>query len=74
MEDKEYIMTAPSARPLVDAVRMAQTELIRWMSSDYGFDRWEAFQLVSQAGRIRVGNVVDPRYTVVAKIPKEYLI
>ena len=67
-------MTAPSARPLIDAFRTAQTELIRWMSADYGFDLWEAFQLVSQAGRTRVVNVVDPKYTVVAKILKRYLV
>jgi acetamidase/formamidase len=40
---------------------------------DYGFDRWDALQLVSQVGVARIGNVVDPKYTVVAKFPKKYL-
>ena len=35
--------------------------------------RWEAFQLMSQVCKLRVGNVVDPMYTVVAKFPKRYL-
>ena len=72
-EDDKYIMVAASTRPLIDAFRSAQVELINWLVSDYGFDRWDALQLVSQVGVARVGNVVDPKYTVVAKFPKEYL-
>jgi amidase len=33
----------------------------------------EAFQLASQLGEVRVANVVDPNYTVVAKFPKRFL-
>jgi acetamidase/formamidase len=40
---------------------------------DYGFDKMEAYQVVSQAGVARVANVVDPNYTVVAKFPKSAL-
>lgn len=72
-EDDEYIMVAASTRPLIDAFRSAHVELINWLVSDYGFDRWDALQLVSQVGVTRVGNVVDPKYTVVAKFPKKYL-
>jgi amidase len=72
-EDDKYIMVAASTRPLIDAFRSAHVELINWLVSDYGFDRWDALQLVSQVGVARVGNVVDPKYTVVAKFPKEYL-
>ena len=38
--------------------------------SDYGFEKMEAYQVVSQAGSARIANVVDPLYTVVAKFPK----
>lgn len=72
-EDDKYIMVAASTRPLIDAFRSAQVELINWLVSDYGFDRWDALQIVSQVGVARVGNVVDPKYTVVAKFPKKYL-
>lgn len=72
-EDDEYIMVAGSTRPLIDAFRVAHVELINWLVAGYGFDRWEALQLVSQVGTARVGNVVDPKYTVVAKFPKKYL-
>ncbi len=73
IENSEHIMTTGSVRPLMDAFRIAQVELILWLVEDYGFDRWEAFQVVSQAGTTRVGNAVDPNYTVVAKFPKKYL-
>lgn len=72
-EDDEYIMVAGSTRPVIDAFRSAHVELINWLVEDYGFDRWDALQLVSQVGVTRIGNVVDPKYTVVAKFPKKYL-
>jgi hypothetical protein len=47
--------------------------MIKWLCSDYGFDKLDALQVLSQVGRCRVGNVVDPNYTVVAKYPRNYL-
>jgi acetamidase/formamidase len=73
LEDDEYIMVAGSVRPLIDAFRIAHVEMIKWLESDYGFDRWEALEVMSQVGVARVANVVDPNYTVVAKFPKKYL-
>jgi amidase len=73
MEDAQDIMVAGSARPLVDAFRIAQVELIEWLIEDYGFERMDAYQIVSQGGHTRVANVVDPNYTVVAKFPKKFL-
>lgn len=73
LEDETHIMVAASTRPLIDAFRIAHTEMVRWLAADYGFDKWEAFQVLSQVGTARVGNVVDPKYTVIAKFPKKYL-
>jgi len=73
MEDENDIMVAGSVRPLVDAFRIAQVELIEWLVDDYGFDKIEAYQIVSQAGHSRIANVVDPNYTVMAKFPKKLL-
>jgi acetamidase/formamidase len=72
-EDATHIMVAGSVRPLVDAFRIAHVELIEWLVADYGFDRLEAYQVVSQGGVSRIANVVDPNYTVVAKFPKSAL-
>lgn len=71
--DEYYIMVAASARPLLDAFKIAHTELINWLCLDYGFDRWDALQMVSHVGKALVGNVVNPKYTIVAKFPKKYL-
>jgi len=72
-EDAEHLMVAGSARPLSDALRIAFVELIDWLVADYGFDKADAYQLVSQVAVIRVANMVDPLYTVVAKFPKRFL-
>ncbi|MEO6212766.1 MAG: acetamidase/formamidase family protein [Vicinamibacterales bacterium] len=73
MEDDNDIMVAGSVRPLIDAFRIAQVELIEWLVDEYGFDKLDAYQVVSQAGHSRIANVVDPNYTVMAKFPKKLL-
>ena len=73
LETQNFLMTIGSARPLEDAARIAYRELVRWMSADYGFDEIDAYMLLSQAGRIRLGNMVDPKYTMGASILKKYL-
>ena len=66
-------MAIGSTRPMEDAARIAYRELISWMTNDYGFDQYEAYFLLTQAGRVRVGNMVDPKYTLGASILKRYL-
>ncbi|MFO0993421.1 MAG: acetamidase/formamidase family protein [Hyphomicrobiales bacterium] len=73
LENDRFIMTIGSARPMEDAARIAYRELCRWLASDYGFDELEAYFLLTQAGRLRVGNMVDPKYTLGASILKTYL-
>ncbi|MDH4130663.1 MAG: acetamidase/formamidase family protein [Gemmatimonadota bacterium] len=73
LEDKDYIMVAGSARPLIDAFRLAHIELIEWLEQDYGFDKWDAYALLGQVAESSVANIVDPNYTVVAKFPKRFL-
>jgi len=73
LENGEYIMVAGSARPLLDAFRIAHVEMVKWLESEFGFERWEALQVLSQVGSAQVANVVDPNFTVVAKFPKKYL-
>jgi amidase len=73
IEDDTHIMVAASVRPLIDALRIAYVELIEWLVAEYGFEKMDAFQIASQIGEVRVANVVDPNYTVVAKFPKKFL-
>ena len=73
LEKQDFIMTIGSARPLEDATRIAYRELVRWLAAEYGFDQWDAYMMLSQCGRVRLGNFVDPKYTVGAAILKKYL-
>jgi amidase len=70
LENKDLIMTIGSGRPMEDAARIAYRELIRWMAADYGFEELDAYMLLTQCGRVRLGNMVDPKYTLGASVKK----
>ena len=73
IESEDYIMTVGSARPMEDAARIAFYELVMWLEADYGIERLTAYQLCSQVARVRLANMVDILYSIVAKFPKRYL-
>jgi amidase len=73
IESPDKIMVVGSARPMEDAARIANTELILWLEEEHGFDRLDAYQLLTQAGGLYVGNMVDTTYSLVASIDKKYL-
>jgi amidase len=73
IESSEQLMTVGSARPMEDAARIAYTELVEWIAADYQFDRWEAYQLLTQVGTMYVGNMVDTYYSLVAGVNRSYL-
>ena len=73
IESDEFIMTIGSARPMEDAARIAFHELILWLEQDFRIDRMVGYQLCSQVARVRLANMVDVLYSVVAKFPKKYL-
>jgi len=73
IESHDRLMVVGSARPMEDAARIAYRELIDWIVADYGFDRLDAYQLLTQAGSMYVGNMVDTYYSLVAGIEKSYL-
>jgi acetamidase/formamidase len=74
LETADMIMAIGSARPLEDATRIAYRELIRWMVAEFGFDKWDAYMLLSQCGIVRLGNFVDPKYSVAAAVRKAILL
>jgi amidase len=74
IESEDRLMIVGSARPMEDAARIAYTELIGWLEDEYGFSRLDAYQLLTQAGGLYVGNMVDTTYSLVASIDKRYLV
>jgi amidase len=73
IESEDAIMVVGSARPMEDAARIANTELVLWLEQEHGYDRWDAYQLLTQAGGLYVGNMVDTTYSLVASIAKEHM-
>ena len=73
LESDDHLMVAGSARPLEDAFRIAQHDLVMWIAAECGLDPLDGYQLVTQASESPIANVCDPNYTVVAKIRKSYL-
>ena len=71
IESPTHYMAVGSARPLEDAARIAWRELIAWME-EKGWDRQHAYQMLTQVGEMTLGNMVDPNYSMVAKIEKQY--
>ena len=69
IENPEYIMTVGNARPMEDAACIAFYELVRWLTLEYEIDRLNAYQLCFQVARVRLANMVDILYTIVAKFP-----
>ena len=73
LETADYIMTIGSARPLLQALQHATTELQGWLMAEYGFDERGSSLLMGHALEYDIANVVDPHFTVVAKIQKRFL-
>ena len=44
------------------------------MEKDWGYDKIEAYFLLTQCGKVRLGNMVDPKYSMGASIDKETLL
>ena len=73
IESDTHLMSTGSARPLEDAFRISHADLIAWMGEEHGLDTLDAYQLLTQISESPVANVVDPNYTFVTKVKKEYL-
>jgi hypothetical protein len=73
LESDTHIKSAGSARPLEDAFRIAQHDMVTWVAGLCGLDALYAYQLVTQAVESPLANVCDTNYTSIAKITKRYL-
>jgi acetamidase/formamidase len=73
LETETHIMVLGSARPLLEAFQLATSEMQRWLMADYGFSERGASTFMGQAMEYEIANVVDPNFTVVAKMRKSLL-
>jgi len=72
-ENDQTIMTVGAYRPVDDALRIAFTELVAWIHSDYGLSELDAYELLGKVARIHLTEMVDPNYVVIASVEKKYL-
>jgi amidase len=73
IETDREIGVVGCARPLEDAARIASHGLIQWVANLCGLGIPDAHELVSQTCRLRIGNLVNPLYSVAAFIEKRWL-
>jgi acetamidase/formamidase len=73
LESDTHIMSTGSARPLEDAFRIAQADMVQWVSELAGLSAMDAYQFISQSVEAPLANVVDTNYTSVAKLRKDWL-
>jgi acetamidase/formamidase len=73
IEDDTHWMTVGSSRPLEDAWRIGQVELVRWFGELYGLYPMDAYQLLTQITETPIANVVDANYSAVVKARKSLL-
>lgn len=72
-ENAEDIFSVGNARPLDQALQHATNDMFNWLTSDYGLSKTAASHLMGQVVRYDVGNVYDPAYTMICRIPKKWL-
>jgi len=72
-ENETHIFTAGNARPLDQALQIATTEMDAWLRQAYGLDARSAGLLLGHYVQYEVGNVFDPAYTMICKLPKTAL-
>lgn len=70
LENDDEILVVGSSRPLEDAWRISQVEMIAWLSELLGLDRLDAYQLLTQTSLAPLANVVDTNYSAVTKVSK----
>jgi acetamidase/formamidase len=73
IETDDFLITTGSTKPLEDAFRIANLEMVNWVSELLGIGTMDAYQLVSQISLSPAANVVDTVYTMVCKVPKALL-
>ena len=74
IETDDEIMFVASAEGLEAAIRTALQDMVKWLEKDKQLSKEEAYVLISLAGDVRIGQIVDPAVTVRVAIPKNIFI
>jgi acetamidase/formamidase len=58
---------------LASCVRAGYADLCQRLQRHHGYSREGAYMLLGQVGRVQVGNMIDPFYSCLVSIGREYL-
>ena len=72
-QNENFIFTAGNVRPLDAALQHSTSEMLRWLVSDYGLSWPDANIMLGTYVQYDIGNVFDPAYTMICKVPKSVL-
>ena len=72
-ENTDYLMSMGIAGSLNEAMQEATAQLANWLEHDYKLTSNESAIVLGSAMRYDIAEVVDPRYHIVAKVPKSVL-
>ena len=64
-------MAVAVALPLERAIVESYAKLILWLEADYGWNRWQAYDLLTHVARLSIGYYGIG--TIAAKVEKRYL-
>jgi acetamidase/formamidase len=73
LETDDHLAVVGSSRPLEDAWRAAQADMVTWLGQLHGLDKLDAYQLLTQISEAPLANVVDANYSSVVKAAKALL-
>ena len=73
MSEFERVVAEVNALARSEADGVPSPHLERWLVADYGFSERGASVFMGQALEYEIANVVDPNFTVVAKVRKALL-
>src|SRR5699024_7559335 len=73
IEHDDRLVAVGSARPLEDAWRIGQLEMVRWLGELHGLDPMDAYQVISQVAKAPLANVVDVNYSSAVVLAKDLL-
>jgi amidase len=74
IETETEIMSVASAEGLEIAIKIALQDMVGWLETDKHISAEEAYVLVSIAGAVRIGQIVDPAVTVRVAVPKKIFV
>jgi amidase len=72
-ESAEYLMAIGISGDLQEALRMATSDLARWLASDYALNSAELASILGTAMRYDVADMVGAQVSIVAKVPKSVI-